>query len=121
MQAANSKHQWIWIHPHHSTGMSKPLTHFSSELDNSEEITSITQRLAICQIIQCKLSNIDRNAINPKETQTKRKGPRPRVTEWPKPEWPKELKDLCMEFEDVLVEAVESAQQVTCPPMDIEL
>ena len=26
-----------------------------------------------------------------------------------------------MEFQDILVEELESAQQVTCPPMDVEL
>ena len=39
----------------------------------------------------------------------------------PLPEWPQELKDLCMEFEDVLVKELEQAQNITCPPMDVEL
>ena len=57
----------------------------------------------------------------PRKLRPKEKVPDPKIPEWPKPEWPKELKDLCIEFQDVLVEELESAQQVTCPPMDIEL
>ena len=34
-----------------------------------------------------------------------------------KQEWPKELQDLCREFEDVLVEELDSRQMITCPPM----
>ena len=48
------------------------------------------------------------NAINPD----------PQIPQWPKPEWPKELQDLCKEFSDVLMEELEEAQNITCPPMD---
>ena len=57
----------------------------------------------------------------PKKLRPKEKVPDPKIPEWPKPEWPKELNDLCIEFQDVIVEELESAQQVTCPPMDVEL
>ena len=57
----------------------------------------------------------------PRKLRPKEKVLDPKFPEWLKPEWPKELKDLCMEFQDVLVEELESAQQVTCPPMDVEL
>ena len=57
----------------------------------------------------------------PRKLRPKEKVPDPKIPEWPRPEWPKELKDLCLEFEDVLVEELESAQQVTCSPMDVEL
>ena len=40
---------------------------------------------------------------------------------WPKPEWPQELKDLCNKFSDVLVEELSQAQNIECPPMDVEL
>ena len=45
----------------------------------------------------------------------------PQTPIWPKPEWPKELKDLCIEFSDVLVEELTQAQNIQCPPMDVEL
>ena len=44
----------------------------------------------------------------PRKRRRKEKIPDPKI-----PEWPKELKDLCMEFQDVLVEKLESAQQAT--------
>ena len=40
---------------------------------------------------------------------------------WPRSEWPQELKNLCMEFENVLVKELVQAQNITCPPMDVEL
>ena len=33
----------------------------------------------------------------------------------------KELQDLCLEFSDVLVDELEEAMNITCPPMDVEL
>ena len=66
-------------------------------------------------------------AYNPEFNQTpKRFRPKeshrdPQIPQWPKPEWPKELQELCLEFEDVLVEELEEAQNITCPPMDVEL
>ena len=40
---------------------------------------------------------------------------------WSKLEWPQELKDLCNEFSDILVEELSQAQNIQCPPMDVEL
>ena len=57
----------------------------------------------------------------PRKLRPKEKVPDTKIPERPKPEWPKELKDLCMKIQDVLVEELESAQQVTCPSMDVEL
>ena len=44
----------------------------------------------------------------PKRLRPKEKVPDPKIPEWPKPEWPKELQDLCIEFQDVLVEELDS-------------
>merc|ERR1712120_58285 len=60
--------------------------------------------------------NQTQNRFRPKESH-----PDPQIPQWPKPEWPKELKELCIEYEDVLVEELEEAQNITCPPMDVEL
>ena len=45
----------------------------------------------------------------------------PKSPEWPHPEWPQEFKELCREFEYVLLDKLEYAQNITCPPMDVEL
>merc|ERR1712101_17480 len=47
--------------------------------------------------------------------------PEPQIPQWPQTEWPKELQELCSEFEDVLVEELEEAQNITFPPLDVEL
>ena len=52
----------------------------------------------------------------PRKLRPKEKVPDPKI-----PEWPKELEDLCIEFQDILVEELESEQMITCPPMDVEL
>ena len=57
----------------------------------------------------------------PRRLRPKEKAPDPKIPEWPKQEWPKELQDLCREFEDVLVEELDSGQMITCPPMDVKL
>ena len=57
----------------------------------------------------------------PRRLRPRTKAPDPKIPEWPKQEWPKELQDLCKEFEDVLVEELDSEQVVRCPPMDVEL
>ena len=57
----------------------------------------------------------------PKRFRPKDLNPDPQIPQWPKPEWPKELQDLCIEFSDVLVEELEEAMNITCPPMDVEL
>ena len=57
----------------------------------------------------------------PRKLRPKEKVPDQKIPEWPRPEWPKELRDLCLEFEELPMEELESAQQVTCPPMDVEL
>ena len=44
----------------------------------------------------------------------------PKSPEWPRPEWPQEFKELYREFEDVLVDKLEYAQNITCPPMDVD-
>ena len=59
--------------------------------------------------------------MTPKRFRPKESHPKPQIPQWPKPEWPKELQELCSEFEDVLVEELEEAQNITCPPMDVEL
>ena len=57
----------------------------------------------------------------PKRFRPKESHPDPQIPQWPKPEWPKELQELCLEFSDVLVEELAEAQNIQCPPMDIEL
>ena len=57
----------------------------------------------------------------PRRLRPRTKAPDPKIPEWPKQEWPKELQDLCKEFQDVLVEVLDSEQVVICPPMDVEL
>merc|ERR1712240_828817 len=57
----------------------------------------------------------------PKRFRPKDINPDSQIPQWPKPHWPKELQDLCNEFSDVLVEELEEAQNITCPPMDVEL
>ena len=54
--------------------------------------------------------------FRPKET-----NPDPQKLAWPKPEWPKELQELCLEISDVLVEELTEAQNIQCPPMDVKL
>ena len=56
----------------------------------------------------------------PRRLRPRTKAPDPKIPEWPKQEWPKELQDLCREFEDVLVEELDSEQVVRCPPMDVD-
>ena len=55
----------------------------------------------------------------PKRFRPKESQPEPHIPQWPKPEWPKELQELFREFKDVLVEELEEAQNITCPPMDV--
>merc|ERR1712101_47912 len=57
----------------------------------------------------------------PKRFRPKESHPDPQIPQRPKPEWPKELQELCTEYEDVLVEELEEAQNITCPPMDVKL
>merc|ERR1711895_212164 len=57
----------------------------------------------------------------PKRFRPKESHPEPQIPQWPKPGWPKELQKLCREFEDVLVEELEEAQNITCPPIDVKL
>ena len=45
----------------------------------------------------------------PKRFRPKESHPEPQIPQGPKPEWPKELQELCSEFEDVLVEELEEA------------
>ena len=57
----------------------------------------------------------------PKRLRPQDAQPEPQTPIWPKPEWPKELKELCEEFSNVLVEELTQAQNIQCPPMDVEL
>ena len=59
--------------------------------------------------------------ITPKRLRPQEQNPEPQSPAWPHPEWPQEFKDLCKEFEDVLIDKLEQAQNITCPPMDVEL
>merc|ERR1711996_128283 len=47
-----------------------------------------------------------------KRFRQKESHPEPQIPQWPKPEWPKELQELCSKFKDVLVEELEEAQIV---------
>ena len=43
---------------------------------------------------------------------SKEHNPDPISQEWPRIEWPKEFKDLCVEFLDALVDQMEYAQKM---------
>ena len=46
---------------------------------------------------------------------------KPTSPPWPPPHFPKKLCDLCLEFQDVLVEELKPDQKITCPPMEVNL
>ena len=40
---------------------------------------------------------------------------------WPNPKWPKEFRDLCVEYEDILVDTLTPVSRLQCPPMVVHV
>ena len=59
--------------------------------------------------------------VTPKHLRPREQNSDPQTPIWPKPEWPQELKELCTEFSDMLVDELSQAQNIQCLPMDVEL
>ena len=72
-----------------------------------------------CRILATNSATISEFQTTPKRFRPRDTNPDPQTPIWPKPEWPKELKDLCLEFSDVLVEELSQAQNIQCLPMDL--
>ena len=91
------------------------------ELSNQFLLTWITQkRLQLLhqgwpftRIMSENLATLSEIQITPKRLRPWEQNPDPKSPEWPRPEWPQEFKDLCREFEDVLVDKSEYAQNIT--------
>ena len=75
----------------------------------------------LCCIIGANSATISEFNTTPEHFRPKETNPDPQTPEWPKPESPKKLQELCLEFPDVLVEELTEAQNIQCPPMDVEL
>ena len=74
-----------------------------------------------CVINTANTASMSEFNTTPKRFRPRESHPDPQIPQWPKPEWPKELQELCLEFSDVLVEELAEAQNIQCPPMDVEL
>ena len=74
-----------------------------------------------CIITTANAAMVSEFNTTPKCFRPKETTPDPQKPAWPKPEWPKELQELCLEFSDVLVEELTEAQNIQCPPIDVEL
>ena len=73
------------------------------------------------RILGTNTATISEIQVTPKCLRPQEQNPDPQTPIWPKPEWPQELKELCIEFSDVLVEELTQAQNIQCLPMDVEL
>merc|ERR1712237_212120 len=76
---------------------------------------------SFCIITAANTATVSEFNTTPKRFRPKETIPDPQKPAWPKPEWPKELQELCLEFSDVLVEELKEAQNIQCPPIDVEL
>lgn len=57
----------------------------------------------------------------PKRLRPWEQHPEPQSPDLPHSKWPQEFKELCKEFNDVLVNKLEYAQNINYPPMEVEL
>ena len=90
-------------------------------LDHTENLKLLHKGWPFVRLYNASSATLTEVPTTPRRLRPKTKAPDPKIPEWPKQEWPKELQDLCKEFEDVLVEELDSEQVVRCPPMDVEL
>ena len=90
-------------------------------MGDSEKLQILHPAWPFSQIWGTNSATTTEFTTTPKHLRPRDTDPEPQTPIWPKPEWPKELKDLCVEFSDVLVEELTQAQNIQCPPMDVEL
>ena len=64
-------------------------------------------------------------SIQPPVTPKGLRPPEPKVEPtspvWPPLHFPKRLRELCLEFQDVLVEELTPDQKMACPPMEVDI
>ena len=105
----------------HNSGIGMPQTFppILVFLDDTEKTTDVTSWLAVLPNHRNKLSHDLRVQHNSKMLQTKRDQPRSSNTNMAKTRMAKRTTGLMLRV--VLVEELTQAQNIQCPPMDIEL
>ncbi len=77
-----------------------------------KKLQMLHQGWPFCVINTANAASISEFNTTPKHFRPKEINPDPQIPQGPKPEWPKELQELCLEFSDVLVEELTEAQNI---------